>query len=110
MSKAKELKTVSTLVKFLLTNYTQARNSDSFLYLKVLESQAYDKGIDLNNVSVVYFLTHSAELGFAPFETVRRTRQQIQRKCPELSACDSVKDGRAENEKYFREYARSTKI
>lgn len=110
MSKAKELQTVTTLVKVLLTNYPQARNSDSFLYLKVLESQAYDKNINLNSLSVVYFLTHSAKLGFAPFETVRRTRQQLQRKFPELAACDAVEEGRAENEKYFREYVRSAKI
>lgn len=106
MSKRKELQTVTTLVKFLLTNYTQARNSDSFLYLKVIESQAYDKGINLNTLSVIKFLTNSAELGFAPFETVRRTRQKVQREFPELAACSEVQELRYENEQAYREFAR----
>ena len=93
-------------MKFLLTNYTQAWNSDSFLYLKVIESQAYDKGINLHKLNVIDFLSHSAELGFAPFETVRRTRQKLQRENPDLAACEAVQEFRYDNEQAFREYVR----
>ena len=106
MSKKKELQTVTTLVKLLLTNYTQARNSDSFLYLKVIESQAYDKGINLHKLNVIDFLSHSAELGFAPFETVRRTRQKLQRENPDLAASEAVQELRNDNEQAYREFAR----
>jgi hypothetical protein len=73
--------------------------------LKVIESQAYDKGINLNTLSVIKFLTHSAEMGFAPFETVRRTRQKIQRENPDLAACEAVQEFRYENEQAYREFA-----
>jgi hypothetical protein len=49
---------------------------------------------------------HSSDWGFPPFETVRRTRQFIQRKFPELSANPAVQVFRAENETVFEEFAR----
>lgn len=107
MSKAKYLITTTNLVKTLLTIDPQTRNSDSYLYLKVLEHTAIQKGIDLSKFPVPYFLTHMKEHGFPPFESVRRSRQKLQRAYPELKACKSVQEARAENEIEFRQYARS---
>lgn len=100
-----DLKTISGLVKHILEQNKQARNCDSILYLKVLEHQSHEKGIDLRLLSVPVFLTEMKEQGFAAFETVRRARQKIQATYPELAACEVVEGFRMENEKEFRAYA-----
>ena len=102
-----DIKHTSDLVKVLLEEDTQCRNSDSYLYLRVLSTIADRKGIDLKSISVPNFLLewHGAE--FPIFETVRRARQKVQEHHPELSGCDAVEKIRAENEKEFRAYARS---
>jgi hypothetical protein len=102
-----ELKTVTAVVKEILTQYKQTRNCDGLLYLKVLEYYAYKKGIDLRMLSVPLFLQQMHEYGFPGHETVRRTRQKLQATYPELAACEAVESFRAQNEKEFRAYARS---
>ena len=91
------------LVKSILEVDEQARNSDSFLYFRLLEK------IDrtLLTVSVNDFLLGMSEMGIPPFESVRRTRQKLQAECPWLAACQKVAEGRAENEEIYREFARS---
>lgn len=108
MSKAKQLITTTNLVKMILETNPQARNSDSLLYLKVLEHCALQKGIDLEYLSVSAFLTSMNIFGFPCFETVRRARQKIQSEHPELKGCAAVEAVRAENEQAFREYARGS--
>ena len=101
-----DLKTTTKLVKAILEEDKQARNSDSFLYLKVIETIADQKGIDLFGISIPVFLMSMRENGFPPFESVRRTRQKIQEHHPELGACDKVSELRMINEAEFRSYAR----
>ena len=102
-----ELKNLTELVHIILDHYPQTRNSDGLLWLKVLESQAYEKGIDLRLLSVPYFLPRISEMGFSPFESVRRTRQKLQATYPHLAACDAVESFRSESERAYRAYARS---
>ena len=94
-------------VKTILEQDKRARNSDSYLYLKVIEDQAKMKPMDIKKTSLSDFLLHSAEWGFSSFESVRRTRQKAQEKFPLLRACESVEAARAENETEYREFARS---
>lgn len=103
-----DLKTTTMLVKAILEEDKQSRNSDSHLYLKVLEVIADQHGYNLKNVSVYDFLEYKAtDYPFFPgFETVRRTRQKIQATYPELAACDNVAGMRMVNEREFRNYAR----
>ena len=101
-----DLKTTTKLVKAILEDDKQARNSDSFLYLKVLDHISQEKGIHLDGITVPDFLLSMNVLGFPGFETVRRTRQKIQQHNPELAACDDVKGLRMINETEFRRYAR----
>ena len=101
-----DLKTTTALVKSILEQDKQCRNSDSFLYLKVLSVIGKQRGIDIEKMSVPYFLVHLHGAGFPGFETVRRTRQKIQQHHPELAACEAVEGYRAENEADFRAYAR----
>lgn len=103
-----DLKNTTALVKSILENDKQCRNSDSFLYFKVLEIIGKQKGIDINAMSVPYFLLNMSGTAFPPFESVRRTRQKLQEHHPELAASDAVADFRAVNEDGFREYARGT--
>lgn len=100
-----DLRTTTGLVTNILENNAQARNSDSFLYLKVLETVAERDGVELGNVTVHDFLT-TMYSNFPGFETVRRSRQKVQEKNPALRACEKVAEYRAENEKVYRSFAR----
>ena len=102
-----DLKNTTALVKSILEKDKQARNSDSFLYLKVLSVVADQKGINLNFVSVPDFLINLQGVEFPPFESVRRARQKLQAAFPELAACEAVEGFRAENEQLYRAYARA---
>lgn len=101
-----DLKNTTALVKSILEQDKQCRNSDSFLYLKVLSTAAKQKGIDLEKMTVPYFLLNLHGAGLPPFESVRRARQKIQAAHPELAACERVEGFRAENEAEFRAFAR----
>lgn len=101
-----ELKTTTKLVKAILEEDKQARNSDSFLYLKVLEHIADQKNIFIDAMPVPHFLMNMSAMGFSAFETVRRTRQKVQQHHPELAACDKVAGMRMIQESEFRSYAR----
>ena len=101
-----DLKNTTALVKSILEQDKQCRNSDSFLYLKVLSVTAKQKGIDLEKMTVPHFLMNLHGAGLPPFESVRRARQKIQERNPHLAAREAVECFRAENEAEFRAYAR----
>ena len=101
-----ELKNTTELVMDLLEQNEQCRNSDSYLYLKVLSVVARQNGINLYELPVPVFLLTMKDSGFPGFETVRRTRQKIQQHHPELAACEAVEGFRAENEAAYRAFAR----
>ena len=101
------LNTTLALVRNILESDDLARNSDNHLYLKVLETVASSKGIeiDLDNISITDFLVNMDLMGFPPFESVRRARQKNQAKFPWLAASDEVTMLRSENEEAYREFA-----
>ena len=94
----KEFKQVKNVVKTILTEYTQTRNSDNLLYLIVIET--IGKGNIEKPISEI--LLNLEELGLPCFETVRRTRQKLQAENPDLQACDIVQDFRTAREEEFR--------
>lgn len=98
---------ITGIVKEVLEQYSQTRNSDSLLYLKVLERHSYERGIELRMLSVPVFLTQMNEMGFPKFESVRRARQKLQATYPHLAASEPVETFRADNERAYREFARS---
>lgn len=102
------LKNTTALVRSILENDVDCRNSDSRLYLMVLSIIGKQKGIDIHKVSLPYFLLYMSGTTFPPFESVRRARQKLQEHHPELAACEAVADERALNEEGYREYARGT--
>ena len=100
-----DLKNTTALVRSILERDSQCRNSDSLLYMRVLATVGNQKGLDINAMSVPYFLLNLHGTEFPPFESVRRARQKVQAKYPELAASDKVNRFRAENEAEFRAYA-----
>ena len=100
-----ELKATTRLVKEILEKDKQARNSDSFLYFRVLEYHGEAKGVDIHSMSIPNFLLNMADYGFPAFETVRRTRQKVQAEFPELDAEERVRAWREANEEEYREFA-----
>ena len=101
------LKRTSVLVEQILREEPQTRNSDSLLYLKVLQHHAAEKNMDLQNISLPLFLLNMGDWGYPPFESVRRTRQKTQAQYPELAANDRVSGFRSANEEEYRAYALS---
>lgn len=106
MSKAKELKNTTELVREVLPSHPKARNSDNELYYWVCAIIGHRNGIDVHKMSMPMFFLHLRENGFPQFETVRRTRQKLQATYPELCGTDDVEGLRRVNEESFREYAR----
>lgn len=101
-----ELKTTRARVLAILEQDERARNSDSFLYLRVIGMIAEEKGIDLDRMTVPDFLLNMNTIPVPPFESVRRTRQMVQREFPELSANETVEGFRDAKETEFREFVR----
>lgn len=102
-----DLKTTKALVQSILERDTRARNSDYFLYFAVLQTIADKHSIDLKKIAITDFLLNREYTNlFPPFESVRRTRQKVQEKYPDLAASEEVEAGREINETAYREFAR----
>lgn len=101
------LQQLKVIVHEILKTDEQTRNSDSLLYLRVLERVSKDADGDAMPLSmtVAYFLTHMKDHGFPPFESVRRARQKAQVEDPDLKACEKVEAMRRENEAEYKSFA-----
>lgn len=99
------LKNIKALVKSILETDQRARNSDNYLYLRVLNTISAMNGADYADIPVAEFLQNMDRLGVPPFESVRRSRQKVQEECPHLAACEAVQGFRVENEKEYRAFA-----
>jgi hypothetical protein len=106
MNEIINLRTTKALVKTILEEDQRARNSDSYLYLKVIEYIAKQKQISLANITILHYLLHMKDYGFPPFESVRRARQKAQAENPELAASKEVVEQRADNETDYRNFSR----
>ncbi len=105
-----ELKNTTKLVKKALINHPEARNNDNYLYYVICHDLLENIGLNIDKLSLSSALLHRKEYGLPPFETVRRTRQIIQNKCPELAGTDEAEAVRKDKEKTYREYAREGAI
>ncbi len=101
-----DFKTTTELVKYILTTYPKTRSSDSFLYFKVLKEVGRQRGLDIEKMSIPYFLLNLHGSAVPCFETVRRTRQKLQQHYPHLASSEPVKGFRTANEAEYREFAR----
>lgn len=103
----KKLTKISQLVKEILTDIPETRNSDGYLYIKVLErvAQETDNPIDLQKISVPYFFCNVQSLNCPYYPTVTRARRKVQEKYPELKGNRRVQAVRQQKEEAFRAYA-----
>jgi hypothetical protein len=76
----KNLKTVENVVVGILNENKETRESDDILYLHVCEY--FCEGV--SSMTLKDFLTARKETNCPNFETVRRTRQKVFEKHPEL--------------------------
>ena len=100
------LKNTTELVKIILDQDERARNSDSYLYLKVIQILGERKGINVYKTPVTVFLLRMNEWQFPPFESVRRARQKVQANFPELAATKKTRANRKKNEAVYHNYAK----
>ena len=96
----KQIRQVAGIVRGILEEHPDTRNSDNLLFIKVVES--IDS--DLLYKPMMDVLVHAKEYGIPPFESVRRSRQKLQEKFPELRGSKEVEAGREEKEQH-PEYA-----
>lgn len=101
-----KIKRTSDIVKDVLKDCPNARNSDDLLYINVCKrispmvcNQPFQTVLLMRN-----------ELGIPPFESVRRTRQKLQASYPELCASDEVEAQRMVNEEIVKNYARRVRV
>ena len=104
MNTSKNLYQTTNLVKEILENSMQARNSDTYLYLQVVYRVGLLKGIDVNAMSVTDFLLKRSKLGFPNYETVSRARRKLQAEHVELCGNEEVEAQKVVNERVFKEF------
>ena len=95
-----KFKRTDKLVLSVLETVPATRNSDSLLYLEVIER--IGRGNSRKPIDEI--LLGLEELGLPCFETVRRTRQKIQETREDLRAVPKVQDYRSERETEFRKH------
>ena len=96
----KQIRQVTGIVWGILEKHPDTRNSDNLLFIKVVES--IDS--DLLYKPMMDVLVHAKEYGIPPFESVRRSRQKLQEKFPELRGSKEVEAGREENRQIVRDF------
>jgi len=75
----------------------------------VLKVYAKRLGIDLGSMTVDTLYRHRNEWGFPKSESIRRTRQLVQAKHPDLAASDPIDAYRLVNEERVRSFVRGAK-
>ena len=96
------MKKTTDLVKEILMEYPDARNSDMLLYYLV----CCRRNIVSLGEPFGYALMNLEKLNLPPIESVTRFRRQIQKQYPELASTKKVKAMRDEREEIFREYSK----
>ena len=102
-----DLKNITAQVKKILETEKDARNSDNLLYLRVYEQRCKEIGLHPWGLPTNCFLENLQSYGFPPFESVRRARQKVQRKHPELAAGKAIQAMREVQQREYLDYARS---
>lgn len=101
-----ELTNTSQLVKSILINDKQSRNSDNYLFYLVAKKILGSKGIDVDKIGFKELFLQLREYGLPQFETVGRIRRKLQQEFPELSGSESVSIQRLLNQEAFNDFAK----
>ena len=104
-----KLETLENRVKTVLTNHPEARDDDMKLYFIVCQECFY-KTHHITEISFKEFIYNYRELGCPSFESVRRTRQKIQAKHPELGCSPEMRRKRSKCMAVYRKYAKDKEV
>ena len=96
------LQKLCEVVEDVLERFENTRSSDGYLYLKVCS----EMNSEALTMPFGYVLNNMKELNVPRFESVRRCRQKLQAKRPELCATDIVEGYRIINERKYRMFAK----
>ena len=102
----KQLRNSKAIIHQILAEQPICRNSDSFLELEVLRVYAKHMNMDIERMTVLSLFTFRDKWGFPKPETIRRNRQKLQAKYPELAADGKIAAYRKLNEERVRGYLR----
>ena len=89
----KKLETVENRVLAVLKEHPEARNDDMKLYLLISKACIYDT-YGIADFSFEDVMSNYKAYGIPCFESIRRTRQKIQAKYPELGCSPEVRRAR----------------
>lgn len=93
---------VEQVVRGILEDYPDARNSDNTLYAIVVGKM----NPDALHRPLQDYLMYFKDLKIPRFESVARCRRKLQEEEPHLRGVEDVRKWRKENETEFREYAK----
>ena len=92
---------IKLLVKEILEENEDARNSDNTLYAEI----CYRHNPSVMRLPFEQVIRYLDGYGLPPFESVRRARQKLQAERPDLRPNDEVALFRAENETAYKEFS-----
>ena len=106
MEKQDEIRRVNSLVYDVLVEDPKARDSDEYLVAKILEKvlDGHEK-----EYKVIYLLENFSKVTGFHIETVRRTRQKLQRMHPEIYGSRKITECRKKCIAAFIKYAKGNK-
>ena len=101
------IKSTQREVLAILDQNPDARDSDDVLYYYICMQKLLEKGYAVSHMNFSDVWLFLREYGIPPYETVRRARQKLQSKYPELRSSKDVEVLRSEEEAKYEAYARS---
>ncbi len=103
MTNGTKLKAITEIVKEVLTQYPEARNSDDILYFLVC------KKIDAISLNRPFkdIILNRKDYNYPALTYVARAGRKVREHHPELSGDGNVEGHRKENEKAFEEYSKT---
>ena len=102
----KKLETVENRVLAVLKEHPEARNDDMKLYLLISKACIYDN-YGIADFSFEDVMSNYKAYGIHCLESIRRTRQKIQAKYPELGCSPEVRRARHKMQRVYSDYAKS---
>jgi len=102
MTAMNKLETIAAVVKNILIDFPETRNSDELLYLKVC--QHFNPSIALFPFGTV--LPNYKTYDLPSWKSVERSRRKVQASHPELASNRKIKQLRTEQEAEYKQFAK----
>ena len=100
-------KTAKEMVKKILEECPETRESDSVLYAEFLRRYGEKVGKNLATYPAGPLLLKLSDFGVPTIESVGRYRRKFQQTYPDLRATEKIEASRCKREKEFKKWARS---